>query len=197
MWNFWFLKNIRKWEKQGASCSVLSTCCLTNGEVQLCSLLLFTGDVVSVHNGTSVWVLQVFFFFWANLSLPLFLPCSPFSLFAAQIVHRNRKQRTPWASGVAFDRRGSPFVPASATADGLTAVVTHTHTSCLATARKPLCVWERVCAFCLPRTWLPSYPHIQVRHMQPDVRNSTTTPPPETICTNCTVIKLGIYGIFL
>lgn len=55
-----------------------------------------------------------FFFFFLSKSLPPPVCTQPPPLFAAQTVHRNRKQRAPWASGVAFDRRGSPFVSASA-----------------------------------------------------------------------------------
>ena len=97
-------------------------------EVQLLGLLLLTGDDVRLHNGAAVSVytfLLFLCFFYGQTSLSVLLPRSLFSLFAALIVHK-REAKDARASGVAFDRRGSPFVSASAMADGLTAVVTHT-----------------------------------------------------------------------
>lgn len=44
---------------------------------------------------------------WVWILIRYFLSCYPFTLFSAQIVQRNRKWRTPWASGTAFDQRAS------------------------------------------------------------------------------------------
>lgn len=110
-------------------------------EVQLLGLLLLTGDDVRLHNGAAVSVSTFFFFvfFFLRTILPLRVspPNSPFSLFAALIGHK-QEAKDARDSGVAFDRRGSPFV--SAMADGLTAVVTHTYTLLV-----NLCVGKSVC----------------------------------------------------
>lgn len=141
-------------------------------------MLLFTGGVVSLHNGASVSVTS--FFFPQSIS-PTPHPTPPQPPHFVSCTDCTQKQEAKdtlgfWC-GLWQEMAWWPYSCCN------TRTCTHRHKH-----KHTQAVWQQLINLCLcvtecvlfffQRTWIPSYPNIQVRHMQLVVRNGTTHPPP-------------------